>query len=203
MALRIDLDDAIYNSLSSSGKTAYLAATIDNFFQVSEQDYLNVYSGVAKASHYGAITYEQFTGATASEFGSPFVNIDSGQIGLSADTYVIGFAMRGSRTFAGQNNYTLGVYQTTGSLSGGTYTAITSNVSFVNTVAGSRTYFIRKYPSSVASSTSYLGLYHSSNMTQLNVSTRRVYYDSNGVPPFSSGTFNPIAFITLVAPRDW
>ncbi len=190
--------DSIYNALSATGKTAYLNAVVGNFFNVTETDYLSVFNAVSGASHYGAVTFDQFTGTTNSEFGSPFMNIDTGQGGLAADSYIIGFAFRGSRT-ASQGLYTLGVRQTDGSLSGGTYSAVTNNVTFQNNVAGAKTYFIRKSPQSALSSTSYLSLYHSSNATQLDVSTRLIYYSSSFTPPYSSLTSRPIAFISLVA----
>ncbi len=191
-------NDSIYNALSATGKTAYLNASVNNFFNVSETDYLSVFNAVSGTSHYGGVTFDQFTGTTNSEFGSPFMNIDTGQGGLSANSYIIGFAFRGSRT-ASQGLYTLGVRQTDGSLSGGTYSAVTSNVTFQNNVAGAKTYFIRKSPQSALSTTSYLSLYHSGNATQLDVSTRLEYYSSSFTPPYNTITTRPIAFISLVA----
>ena len=191
-------NDSIYNALSATGQTAYLNASVGNFFNVSETDYLSVFNAVSGTSHYGGVTFDQFTGTTNSEFGSPFMNIDTGQGGLSANSYIIGFAFRGSRT-ASQGLYTLGVRQTDGSLSGGTYSAVTSNVTFQNNVAGAKTYFIRKSPQSALSTTSYLSLYHSSNATQLDVSTRLQYYSSSFTPPYNTITTRPIAFISLVA----
>jgi hypothetical protein len=184
--------------LSATGQTAYLNAVVGNFFNVSETDYLNVFNTVSGTSHYGGVTFDQFTGTTNSEFGSPFMNIDTGQGGLAANSYIIGFAFRGSRT-AAQGLYTLGVRQTDGSLSGGTYSAVTNNITFQNNVAGAKTYFIRKSPQSALSTTSYLSLYHSSNATQLDVSTRLQYYSSSFTPPYSTITTRPIAFISLVA----
>ena len=196
---QLDLSgDSIYNSLSVTGKTAYLNAVVGNFFIVSESDYLSVVNSVSGASHYGGVTFDQFTGATSSEFGSPFMNIDSTQPGLSDNTYILGFGFRGSRT-GPQGSYSLILRQTTGSLSGGTYSAVTNTATYQNNVAGSKVYFLRKSPQTAMTTTSYLGLYHSSNATQLNAGTRLQYYSSSTTPPFSTITTNPIAFIALIA----
>jgi hypothetical protein len=170
---------------------------------VSESDYLSVLNSVSGASTYGPVTYNQFTGSTASEFSSPWVISDSTQSGLEGGSYILGFAVRGSRT-GSQGSYTVGVQQTTGTVSGGTYTAVTSNVSFTNTVAGSKTYFIRKSPQTNMSVTSYLAIYFSMNLSQLNLSARPLYYDNNGTPPFTTGNFSPVAFISMVSPyKTW
>ena len=192
--------DSIYNLLSSTGKTAYTAATVGNFIQVSESDYVNVLNNLTGASNYGP-TFDQFTGNTNNEWGPVSFISDSTQLGLSANNYIVGFAVRAARFLSGQQFYTVNVYQTTGTVSGGTYTGITNNISFTNPSAGAKNYFIRKSPQTAMNTTTYLGLYSSGNITQLDLSARLQYFMGSpaGTPPFSSLTSRPPAFIVLVA----
>ena len=197
--------DSIYNLLSSTGKTAYTAATVNNFIQVSESDYVNVLNNLTGAQTYGP-TFNQFTGNTNSEWGPVSFISDSTQPSLAPNNYIVGFAVRAARYLSGQQFYTVNVYQTTGTVSGGTYTGITNNISFTNPSAGAKTYFIRKSPQTAIGSTTYLGLYSSGNITQLDLSTRLQYYAGSpaGTAPFSSLTTRPAAFIVMTTTsKSW
>jgi hypothetical protein len=197
--------DSIYNLLSSSGKTSYQNAVLGNFIQVSESDYVNVLNGLSGATTYGP-TFDQFTGTTNSEWGPVSFISDSTQSSLSPNNYIVGFAVRAARYLSGQQFYTVNVYQTSGTVSGGTYTGITNNISFTNPSAGAKTYFIRKSPQTAISSTTYLGLYSSGNITQLDLTTRLQYYSGSpaGTAPFNTLTTRPAAFIVMTTTsKSW
>jgi len=58
--------DPIYALLSSTGKTAYSAATVDSFFSVSQSDYYNVMTGLTSTSVYGVQNDIFLTGSSLS-----------------------------------------------------------------------------------------------------------------------------------------
>jgi len=188
-------DDSIYNLLSATGQTAYRNAVFDNFLEVSETDYVTVLNNLTDATNYGP-SISEFTGTTNSQWGPVNFLSDSTQTGITSNSYIVGFAMRSSRT---SESYTCNVYQTTGTVSGGTYTAITNNITFTNTVTNAKHYFIRKSPQTFMNSTTYLGLFSTNNVTQLDLSTRLQYYSGSpaGTPPFSTLTTRPPAFIVM------
>jgi hypothetical protein len=193
------LNDSIYQALSTTGKTAYLNASVGDFFFVSESDWNNVITGVTGSTTYGAVSDAQFSQTASSEFSGGFYIADSGQSGLTAGNYVLGFRTRASRTSGGQNSYQFRIIS--GGTINGTYVQIgnlTSSV--INTVANATLHYIRKHPQEATVGTSYFGFYFSSNVTVISATLRTCYYGFSSTAPWGfSNTFNPIPFQLMVS----
>lgn len=138
--------NAMRNLLSESGKTAYDAAAIDNWFSVSSADYAAVASGLSSISKYA------MTDAQIAENGvlwsNGYAQAFPSTIGtIPSNTYLIGFI---SRTNSGGTSTPL--ISTTFR---GTYTAIANSPNAAT--GGNRGYFLRK-ASAATASTSYIGI---------------------------------------------
>jgi hypothetical protein len=132
--------------LSASGKTAYDAAEINNWFSVSSADYAAVASGLSNASKY-AMTDAQTT-ENGVAWSDGYAQAFPSTIGtIPSNTYLIGFI---SRTSNGGTSTPL--ISTTFR---GTYTAIANSPNAAT--GGNRGYFLRK-ASAATASTSYIGI---------------------------------------------
>ena len=134
--------------LSASGKTAYDAATVGNFFSASLADYNAVFAGYSDAVKIGntdaifnTAVGSAYTGICASVL--PIANST-----ISANRYIVGFA---TKMFSNTTPTTVTplistTYQ-------GTYTAISNSPTISGTT---RVYYLRKDPP-ITSVTSYVG----------------------------------------------
>ena len=189
--------DPIYNLLSATGKTAYTAATIDNFFSVSQSDYYNIMTGLTSTDVYGVPTNIFLTGSSLSQFAGGWSIIDGGQSGITAGNYIMGYAMRPGRALVSCATRLI-----SGGTINGTYTYLGSgnNTFTSSSVQYSPVYFLRKLPTTAtAGASTYIGLFTQDNVAYLTgTSTRTLYYASSLGPGWISNTFNQIAFQVLI-----
>jgi hypothetical protein len=188
--------DPIYNLLSSTGKTAYTAATINNFFSVSQTDYNSVMTGLTGTSIYGPTTDVFLTGSSLSQFAGGWSIIDGGQSGIASGNYIMGYAMR-----PGRQNVSCATRVISGNTINGTYAYLGSanNTFTSSSVQYSPVYFLRKLPTDATVGTTYLGIYTQDNIAYLTgTSTRTLYYASALGPGWISNSFNQVAFQALI-----
>ena len=195
--------DPIYALLSSTGKTAYSAATVDSFFSVSQSDYYNVMTGLTSTSVYGVQNDIFLTGSSLSQFSGGWSIIDGGQTGITAGNYIMGYALRTGRQLESYSTRLI-----SGGTINGTYTYLGSgnNTFTSSSVANNPVYFLRKSPTiATVGSSTYVGLYTTSNPTYLTgTSARTIYYASALGPGWISNNFSQIAFQVLINnSRTW
>ena len=189
--------DPIYNLLSATGKTAYTAATVDNFFSVSQSDYYNIMTGLTATTTYLIPTDVFLTGSTLSQFAGGWSIIDGGQSGITSGNYVMGYAVRPGRASTSQSLRLI-----SGGTINGTYTYLGSgnNTFTSSSVQYTPVYFLRKSPTTPTSGAStYIGIYTQDNLCYItSTSTRTTYYASALGPGWISNTFAQMAFQVLV-----
>lgn len=134
--------------LSASGKTAYDAATIGNFFSASLADYNAVFAGYADAQKIGNTDIIFNTAVGAAYTGTCASVLPQTNSTIPANTYIVGFA---AKMFSNPSPTTLTPLIST--TYKGTYTAISNSPSVVGTA---RVYYLRKDPP-ITSVTSYVG----------------------------------------------
>jgi hypothetical protein len=188
--------DPIYALLSATGKTAYSAATINDFFSVSQSDYYNIMTGLTATTVYGVQNDIFLTGSSLSQFSGGFSIIDGAQSGITAGNYIMGYAARVARPFLGQVLRVI-----SGGTINGTYVYLGSGF---NTFTNSSTsnapyYFLRKLPTiATVGSSTYLGIYSQDNLTYLTGTPTRTIYYGGGLGGWLSNSFSLVAFQALI-----
>jgi|694.fasta_scaffold30031_5 hypothetical protein len=166
------VNDVIYNALSSSGKTAYSAATINNYVAVSQTDYNNVFTALQSATKYG-MTDVQLT-ENGSTWAAGCTNLlPSGVTEVAAGTYLIGYVcnITGSGSVRPLVSYS----------PRGNYSGITANI---NVTGSGYRYFIRKAPTTPQPLISYVG--QTSTASSLRLGTTNYpnsAYNCDGITP--------------------
>ena len=145
--------DAIRAALSTSG-SAYDAATVGNWVEVTSAEYANV-----KATVTGVVT-RGMTEAQANESSGAWTGtcahlLPSGSVTSPAGEYIIGFS---ARLFNTNGTFTV----LTSTAAKGTYTSLANSPTLVQ---GTRRYFVRKAPTTANSVTTYVGSVSSTNRT--------------------------------------
>ena len=169
--------DLIYDSLSASGKTAFNAATVGNFFSVSAADYASVFAGVTGATKY-AMTDSQLAESVDAWAGGYAFTIDASTSTIPISSYVIGFAARADSASAGT------ITPLVSTTYKGSYSAISNSPTFVAGSPSAIQYYIRRNPTTPAAATSYLALV--SNINRRRGST--TYGGSYALSPYNSWT---------------
>lgn len=170
------VSDVIYNALSSSGKTAYSAATVNNYVAVSQTDYNNVFTALQSATKYGMTDVQLAENGSAWSAGCTNL-LPSGITQVAAGTYLIGYVcnINGSGTVTPLVSYS----------PRGNYSGITAAI----TVTGpGYKYFIRKAPTLLQPSISYVGQTNTSSSLKMGTTAypNSAYNCSGIVPPWTT-----------------
>jgi len=169
--------DQIYDALSASGKTAFDAATVGNFFSVSAADYASVFASVTGATKY-AMTDSQLAESVDAWAGGYAFTIDASTSTIPISSYVIGFAARSDSASSGTITPLISTTYK------GSYSAISNSPTFVAGSPSAIQYYIRRNPSTPTAATSYLALV--SNINRRRGST--TYGGSYALSPYNSWT---------------
>lgn len=137
--------------LSTSGQTAYDAASNDSWFNVSSTDYAAVFTGLSGTTKVG-MSDAQVTVASPTAFSGTYgATLPQASATVPVGNYVIGFVFRGFQVAA----TTLRPYIST--TFKGTYSTLGANIISAD-ASNSPLYYLRKNPSSAVASTSYLAM---------------------------------------------
>lgn len=181
--------NSLRDALSAAGKTAYDAATVNNFFGVSAADYGNVVAQLSSVTKY-AMNDTALANTGGGGWTANFAQaLPTATATVPAGTYIIGFA---SRTL-NANGTATPLIGTTFPPTGSSYTAIANSPSITT---GAVAYYIRKAPTTATATTSYVGIVLSVTATLCAsaVYTGTGFYSTSG-PPFTSWTSWNTTFI--------
>lgn len=196
----ISINDAIYDALSSSGKTAYTGATIGNFISVSSTDYNNVINNVVGVFRYGT-TEAQMSGASSTSWGGGFAIQNPYQTPVGGNNYIIGFSIwpdRASSNILYSGNAT------------GTSVTYTKIANTVTNNTGARQFYIRKAPQDSTTGNTYFAGYTSGAQITKGSTINPTYYKSAGgttVTPtwltWNSNTVPPAFQVIATSIKSW
>lgn len=139
---------SMYDLLSAEGKTAYTAATVDNFFSCSLADYNAVFAGYADAQKIGNTDVIFSTAVGSSYIATCASVLSQADSTIPSNTYIVGFATKMLTNPAGTT-----ITPLIATTYKGTYTAISNSPSIIGTT---RVYYLRKDPP-ITSTASYVG----------------------------------------------
>ena len=137
----------MYNLLSTAGKAAYDAASVNSFFSCSVDDYNAVFNGLSSTSKIGN-TDVIFSTAVGSLYSGTCASVlPQANSTISANSYIVGFA---TKMITSLTTTVTPLISTTYK---GTYTALSNSPTISGTA---RVYYLRKEPT-ITSTESYVG----------------------------------------------
>jgi len=182
----VSTGDSIRSALSAPARTSYDAATIGNFITVSSADYAAVFTAVSAIKYImtDADLTSTFTGWTPG-YNISYNDTTKTEGSIPASRYIIGYAFSG-----GFGAGTITTYLRTGTASNNTHSKLGSNI-VLTPGSGSKTlYFIRKAPTTAASTKVYVSFYMTGNsLGQVSGKTNYPINYSNGIDTNSWTSF--------------
>jgi hypothetical protein len=175
---------SLYSILSSSGKTAYTAASNNSFFAVSLSDWNAVILALGNTNKLGP-SDANFTGASGAAFSSNYLfTADQSLATVPANNYIIGF--RATTDYANQQYKIYGgpTFKSTSPA----YSQIATTSPSTGASPGTGTYYYLRKAPTVQSNTTYIAILGTANLTMTANASYPTGSSAYSQSPFTSWT---------------